>query len=278
MSRLRFVKMEGAGNDYVYVDGVHQTFVVEDAERLIPKVADRHFGVGGDGLILLAPSRVADVRMIMWNKDGSRGGMCGNGVRCLAKLAYDDRVVTSPELTVETDAGVRRVQLLFAGDAVVGARVDMGAIHVDPTPQEVVVDGRAWTFHAGDAGNAHAVVFVGEDVETVPVEAVGRVLQRTPPFLDGVNVDFVRVLEDGSLRQRTYERGAGETLACGSGATVAAVAAVRTGRVPGPRVLVHLRGGTLVIHVGTDDVVMEGPAREVFRGELDLTSLAAAAQ
>jgi diaminopimelate epimerase len=269
MRRLRFIKMEGAGNDYVYINGWRQVFAVEDAARLVPLIANRNFGVGGDGVILLTPSQRADVRMFMWNADGSRGGMCGNGVRCLAKLAYDEHIVHDLRLTVETDGGVRQVELLVQTGEVVGARVDMGDVRVDCQPRSVTVGGQPWAFHAGDAGNPHAVIFTADDVDALPVAAVGAVLQRTPPFTDGVNVEFVQVLPDGSLRQRTFERGAGETLACGSGATVAATAAVRTGRVPGPRVPVQLRGGRLVIEVGAQGAIMEGPAREVFRGEVD---------
>ncbi len=274
MRRLRFVKMEGAGNDYIYVNAWRQAFAIEDAAHLVPKLADRHFGVGSDGLILLASSQVADVRMIMWNADGSRGGMCGNGIRCLAKLAHDDGVVQGTTVAVETDAGIRSVELCVRGQEVVGARVEMGAVHVETTPRRALIAGREWLFYPGDAGNTHAVIFATEDIDDLPVEAVGRALQHTPPFADGVNVDFVTPMPDYSLRQRTYERGSGETLACGSGATVAATAAVRTGRVPGPIVAVHLRGGSLTIHVGKDRIVMEGPAREAFRGEIDLDRLA----
>jgi diaminopimelate epimerase len=269
--------MEGAGNDYVYVNGVQQAFTAADAERVVRRVADRHFGVGGDGLILLQASAVADVRMCMWNNDGSRGRMCGNGLRCVAKLAHDDGLVAGPRVVVETEAGLRAVELLFAagatGGTVVGARADMGPVRVDP-PVRVRVDGCEWVVHPGDAGNPHAVIFVATAVDAAPVELVGRALQDVAQFPGGVNVEFVAVEPDGSLRQRTFERGAGETLACGSGATIAALAAVQTGRVPGPTVRVHLRGGSLTIHVLPDQVVMEGPAREVFRGEIDLGAFA----
>lgn len=268
--------MEGAGNDYVYFDGVHQALSIADAERVAARVADRHFGVGGDGLILLAPSVVADVRMVMWNADGSRGRMCGNGIRCVAKLAHDEGLAAGPTVAVETDAGVRAVELLFAGGAVVAARVDLGPVVLEPTPRTMVVAGRPWRYFVGDAGNPHAVVFVGDDprdddLDAAPVAAVGFALQDAPPFAHGVNVEFVRILADGSLAQRTFERGSGETLACGSGATVAAAAAVRSGRVGGPRVCVHLRGGDLTVDVGSERVLLEGPAREVFRGDIELT-------
>lgn len=273
MTVLRFVKMEGAGNDYVYVNGFVEAFPVDAARELVIKLADRHFGVGGDGVILLLPSAHADVRMVMWNADGSRGSMCGNGVRCVAKLAHDEGLARGPRVRVETDAGDRDVELVFESNLVVGARVDMGEVRILATPHSFVHEDRSYAYVVGDAGNPHAVIFVDEDPELLPVEAVGRLLQRAPQFPDGVNVEFVQVAADGALVQRTYERGSGETLACGSGATVAAVAALGTGRVPGPSVRVRLRGGVLTIHAGAGRPIMEGPAREVFRGQVDLGEL-----
>ncbi|MEZ5966545.1 MAG: diaminopimelate epimerase [Planctomycetota bacterium] len=268
--RLRFVKMEGAGNDYVYVDGVHQALALERVAAFAARIADRHYGVGGDGVILMAPSRVADVRMVMWNADGSRGAMCGNGIRCVAKLAHDEGLVTGPDVVVETDAGVRRVTLVSEGGRVVGARVAMGEVTLEATPRHLSVDGRTYEYLVGDAGNPHAVVFVDDELDHVPVARVGTALQTSPPFATGVNVEFVRVDVDGSLHQRTFERGSGETLACGSGATVAVVAAVRSGRVQGPSVVVHLRGGDLTVEIESTRIVLQGPAREVFRGEIVL--------
>ncbi len=265
--KLPFVKMEGAGNDYVYVDGIRNPLDPDACSELARELADRHFGVGGDGLIVLAPSDRADCRMLMWNADGSRGAMCGNGLRCLAKLAYDLGHVRSTELDVESDAGVRRVELVVdASGAVTGARVDMGAVDVDADASVATIDDTDWHYHRGDAGNPHAVVFCEQSPEDLPVLAVGAAFQALPAFPGGVNVEFVQV-RDGALQQRTFERGSGETLACGSGATVAALAAMVTGRLPGPVVDVHLRGGVLSIRRDGSRVVMEGPARTVFTGE-----------
>ena len=271
--RLRFVKMEGAGNDYVYVDAVRAPFPLERASEIARVVADRHAGVGGDGLILLAPSTVAGAvcRMLMWNADGSRGGMCGNGLRCVAKLAYDCGLTSERAFAIETDGGVRRVQLSFdACGEVTGARAELGEVRVDVEPRRVQLLGRSWLYHRGDAGNPHAVVFVDVDPEAVPVGELGPLFQRLAEFPDSANVNFVQVLADGSLVQRTYERGSGETMACGSGATTSAACALATGRVPGPRVPVRVRGGCLVIERGDSGLVMEGPARTVFSGEIEL--------
>lgn len=267
--RLRFVKMEGAGNDYVFVNLWRESFPIDAAAPLVRRLSDRHFGVGGDGVIVLAPSDVADVRMLMWNADGSRGAMCGNGIRCLAKLAFDERVVTRTNIAVETDAGVKAIELLQRDGQVVAARVDMGVVRVETAPRHATIAGRNIAYHVGDAGNPHAVVFGPQHPDQVAVAELGAAMQAVAPYRDGVNVEFVQIA-DGELRQRTFERGSGETLACGSGATVAALAAVRTGRLPGPRVLVHLRGGDLTIDVAGERALMEGPATEVFRGEVDL--------
>jgi diaminopimelate epimerase len=272
--RLPFVKMEGAGNDYVYVDGIAQTFPVERAAELAQQLADRHRGVGGDGLIVLLRSQIADVRMMMWNADGSRGAMCGNGLRCLAALARERGHVARDVLTVETDAGVRRVELLRAGQAVVGARAEMGNVTVNAEPETVAVLGRDLQCHRADAGNPHAVVFLDGDPEAFPVGEIGKALQRHAAFPGGVNVEFVQVAGDGSLRMRVFERGSGETLACGSGAVAAALCAVRTGRTGGDRIAVHLRGGDLQVDIGASGLVLEGPVRTVFRGELDLPDVA----
>jgi diaminopimelate epimerase len=209
--------------------------------------------------------------MHMWNADGSRGSMCGNGVRCLAKLAFDHGHVSGPALGVETDAGLREVQLLIeAGGQVSGARVHMGEIELPTGVGRAEIGGRVWTYQRACAGNNHAVIFYDGDLEAAPVLEVGAGFQALDEFPDGVNVEFIVVQDDGSLRQRTFERGSGETLACGSGATAAACVALNTGRVPGPRVRVRLTGGELVIERGAAGVFMEGPARAVFHGTVAL--------
>lgn len=269
--KIAFTKMEGAGNDYVYVDAIDQEFDLGRGPEIAAFVADRHFGVGSDGLIVLDASSTADVRMHMWNGDGSRGGMCGNGVRCVAKLAYDRGHVSSPELSVETDTGARSVRLLLDDlGTVVGARVDMGEVLIDDEPRSVHVAGRDWSYIAANAGSNHAVIFVDGDPDGLPLAQVGAALQQSEAFPHGVNVEFVAVRSDGSLRQRTFERGSGETLACGSGATAVACVALATGRVTGSEVRVQLTGGSLIIRREGSSLVMEGPARTVFTGEIGL--------
>ena len=267
MVALPFVKMEGAGNDYVFVDAHTHPVGADRAAELAVCLSDRHRGVGGDGLILLAPSDRADCRMLMWNADGSRGAMCGNGIRCAALLAHE-LGYAGASMVIESDAGLHPIDLVFDGAGqVVAARVDMGEVAVDDGPETLEACGETWSFHRGTAGNPHAVVFCDRSPAEVEVERVGGAFQKSPLFPDGVNVEFVRV-RGTSLEQRTYERGSGETLACGTGATVAALAAMATGRIDRSEVVVRLRGGDLKIVRSDSRLVMEGPARTVFRGEI----------
>ena len=263
--RLPFTKMEGAGNDYVFVDGIRVPFPLERGARMARAVSDRHFGIGGDGLIVLTKGAAAPVRMHMWNADGSRGAMCGNGLRCLARLAAAHGHATGPRFAVETDAGVRSVELLASGDV----RTGLGVVTV-AAPRRIAIEGRTLELWPGEAGNPHAVTFVA-DTEQADVGGLGGALQHHPGFPDGVNVEFVQVLGPGRLRQRTYERGSGETLACGTGAAVAARAARAAGLVgPVGEVLVELRGGTLRVQDDAGGLAIVGPARTVFTGEIEL--------
>ncbi len=262
--RASFTKMEGCGNDYLFVDAVDAPFPVERAPELARRWSDRHFGVGADGLILLAADPSHAARMLMWNADGSRGAMCGNGLRCLARFAVDRGRVRARAFTVATDAGPRAVELLDGGRV----RAAMGDVRC-AAPRDVAVGDALVRLVPGDAGNPHAVVFV-PDVERADVSAVGRALQSHAAFPDGVNVEFVQVLGPDRLRQRTFERGSGETLACGTGAAVAVAAARAAGNIRGDVAHVELRGGTLTV-VGTGpSLAIEGPARTVFTGEIEL--------
>jgi diaminopimelate epimerase len=267
---MRFTKMEGAGNDYVYVDLFEEE--VPDAPVLAVAVSDRHTGIGADGLILLAPSRRADVRMIMYNADGSRAQMCGNGLRCLARLAFDHGRTRENPMRVETDAGVRQVELVDDG-----ARVDMGLPILEPekipvrlegariVDFEIELDGETFAMTCVSMGNPHAVIYV-EDVAAFDVARFGPILEHHDLFPDRVNASFVEVLDPGSVRQRTWERGSGETRACGSGACAVCVAGVLTGRTA-PRLRSHLPGGDLFLEWDDEGpVYLTGPVVTVFTG------------
>ena len=278
MAGLQFTKMHGAGNDYVFLDAfdpaTHALLDCHDFSVLARRVSNRNFGIGSDGLIVLAPARdrSAAFAMWMWNSDGSRGSMCGNGLRCLVKLACDHGRVQASEFVVETDAGPRRATALRAASgAVTGARIEMGLVTSEREPRLLEALGRTWSIHVADAGNPHAVIFVS-DVELAPVDELGAMLQAHPWFRGGVNVEFVEARADGTLVQRTFERGSGETLACGTGACAVASIALSMGRVHGPRIRLQLRGGELsVIVQAAGSLVLEGPAVTVFEGEFELS-------
>ena len=275
---MRFTKMHGLGNDYVYVSTFDQP-APADPSRLAIAVSDRHFGIGADGLILITPSDRADARMRMFNADGSEGEMCGNGVRCVAKYIRDHGLVAKDRVTIETGRGVLALDLELAGDEVHRVRVDMGAPILDPAeiPTRLAgrppvdaplrVDGRVFAVTAVSMGNPHAVIYV-DDASEFPLEALGPLIEHDAAFPRRVNVHVVEVYGPDEVRMRTWERGSGITLACGTGACAVCVAGVLTGR-SARRMLAHLPGGDLELEWPDDDspVFMTGPATEVFSGE-----------
>jgi diaminopimelate epimerase len=276
---MRFVKMHGAGNDYVYVDCFRET--VADPAEAARRLSDRHVGIGGDGLILIAPSAVADARMIMFNADGSEAEMCGNGVRCVAKYVYE-QIVRRELLRIETGAGVLEIAVQASAGRVQAARVNMGPPRLAPVDipmhhakplvvaEPLEVEGRVFEVTAVSMGNPHCVLYV-DDVDAFDVQRWGPRIERHADFPRRTNVEFVQRLSPAEVRQRTWERGSGETLACGTGACAVCVAGLLTGRT-GPALAVQLRGGTLHLEWAGRGapVFMTGPCVEVFRGEIDL--------
>ncbi|HET6419800.1 MAG TPA: diaminopimelate epimerase [Geobacteraceae bacterium] len=276
---MKFTKMQGAGNDYVYVDCFREK-VANPAEVAL-KVSNRNFGIGSDGLILIMPSDIADVRMRMFNSDGSESEMCGNGIRCVAKYAYDHGIVAKKEITAETGAGVLTLRLFTDGaNKVEKVRVNMGVPRL--TRKEIPMLGDAdtkvineplnilhTTFHITcvSMGNPHCVIFV-DDVENFQVEKYGPLIENHDLFPRRTNVEFVQVLSRTEVRQRTWERGAGETLACGTGASAVTAAGVLNGLTE-KKIVNHLSGGDLELEWAEDDsIYMTGPAVEVFSGEI----------
>ncbi|MDY0268487.1 diaminopimelate epimerase [Trichloromonas sp.] len=275
---MKFAKMHGAGNDYVYVNGFEEQ--VADPAALARAVSNRQFGIGSDGLILILPSETADVRMRMFNADGSEAEMCGNGIRCVAKYAYDHGLVTNTAIRVETGAGVKPLQLFSnAANRVERVRVNMGRPVLrrslipmsGPEAEQVVAEpltvlDRTFAITCVSMGNPHCVIFV-DNVDVFPVELYGPAIENHPLFPRRINVEFVQVLSSGEVRQRTWERGAAETLACGTGASAVTVAGVLAGRTD-RRLLNHLRGGDLEMEWAEDgDIYMTGPAVQVFEGD-----------
>ena len=277
--RLPFVKMHGLGNDYVYIDMFRVKHLPGEPADLARRLADRHFGVGGDGLILVGPSESADVRMRMFNADGSEGAMCGNGIRCVAKLAFEAGHVRERRITVETQAGIKTVELTVAGGKVEAVRVNMGPPRLNPAdipvklPGERAINvpislkGRRFDMTCVSMGNPHAVVFC-PNVEALNLDEYGPAIERHPMFPDRVNAHFVRVHNRGEVTMRTWERGSGITLACGTGASAVCVAGVLN-HLTDRQIVAHLPGGDLDLlwDETSGDVFMTGPATEVFRGE-----------
>ncbi len=281
---MKFTKMHGAGNDYIYIDA---RALEEDWPRLSRSMSHRHYGVGGDGIILLMDSEIAELKMRMFNADGSEGEMCGNGIRCFAKYAIDGGIVPRPQngLTVETLAGVRTVVPRYEGDRVNGARVAMGRPGLNPQDLPVSLDpakgclegpvvdypfdvgGRHLPLTFVSMGNPHAVTFLDEPVAEFPLHTIGPQVEHHPMFPKRVNFEVVNHSGTGQLTARVWERGSGETMACGTGACAIAVAARLLGFASGS-IDITLPGGALSIDWdGEGEVFLEGPAEEVFSGE-----------
>ncbi|HHT9125757.1 MAG TPA: diaminopimelate epimerase [Candidatus Brocadiia bacterium] len=286
---MKFTKMHGIGNDYVYVNCFEET--VENPSALAKAVSDRHFGIGSDGLILILPSREADVRMRIFNADGSEAEMCGNGIRCVAKYVYEHGIAKKEILSVETQCGIKTLQLYVADGKVSKVKVNMdkpgllrseipmlgnGRGGVTP-PLRVIdealqVNDNTFNVTCVSMGNPHCVIFV-DDVDSIPLSDLGPVIEKHKVFPERTNVHFVKVFSSKEVKMRTWERGSGETLACGTGASAVCVAGVISGRTD-RNILAHLPGGDLEIEWAEDEnVYMTGPATEVFTGEWQISSL-----
>lgn len=278
---MKFTKMHGCGNDYVYVNCFQET--VEHPEEVSRRISDRHFGIGADGLILIKPSEKADFEMDMYNADGSSGAMCGNGIRCVAKYVYDYGLTDQTSISVDTKSGVKYLDLMVKDGRVEQVRVNMGApeltasrIPVLSETEQVIgrpveIGGVEYRYTAVSMGNPHAVVFV-EETDCLELEKIGPLFEHYSGFPDRINTEFVKVLDDRTVQMRVWERGSGETLACGTGACAVAVAAVLNGVVKGNQVTVKLLGGTLQVEWDREKnlVFMTGPAAVVFDGEINL--------
>ena len=282
---MKFTKMHGIGNDYVYVNCFEET--VEDPAAVARFVSDRHFGIGSDGLILITPSEAADCEMDMYNLDGSQGAMCGNGIRCVAKYAYDYGIVHKTQISVATRSGIKYLDLTVKDGKVSQVKVNMGApiltasqIPVVSEKEEVInepleVNGETYYITAVSMGNPHAIVYM-TDVDHLDIEKIGPSFENHVAFPDRVNTEFVEVLDEHTVKMRVWERGSGETLACGTGACAVAVASILNERVDGDKpVTVKLLGGDLEIYWNRQEnlVYMTGPATTVFDGEIDLSFL-----
>lgn len=280
MDRLKFTKMHGAGNDYIYINCFEET--VKNPEKLAIKVSDRHFGIGSDGLILISPSDKADFKMNIYNADGSEGMMCGNGIRCVSKYVYDNGMTDKDEISVETRSGIKLIKMNVENGKVVSARVNMGEpiLEAEKIPtkfdgknvirQKLAIDEKEYEVTCVSMGNPHCIVYV-DDVKNIDLEKIGPKFENNGMFPERINTEFVHVVSDTELDMRVWERGSGETLACGTGSCAVTVASVLCGYCKrNTEIKINLLGGTLT-DIWTDggDVYMTGPAATVCTGEIE---------
>ncbi len=279
--KLKFTKMHGCGNDYIYFNCFEQE--VADPEALSIRLSDRHFGIGGDGIVLICPSEVADAKMRMFNADGSEGKMCGNATRCIGKYMYEHGLISKPEMTLETLSGIKILKMTEEDGKITSVRVDMGKAILKPSeiPTKytgdtavsvpLTVDGTDYAVTCVSMGNPHCIVFVDQDVNTLDLPKIGPSFENHEMFPERINTEFIRVIDDHTLQMRVWERGSGETLACGTGACAAAVASVLNGYCPkGEDITIHLIGGELKIRYTDEAVYLTGPATTVFEGSIEL--------
>lgn len=276
---LKFTKMHGCGNDYIYFNCFEQK--IENPKELSIVLSDRHFGVGGDGIVLICPSEIADAKMRMFNADGSEGKMCGNAIRCVGKYLSDNKIVDGEKITIETLSGIKILKLTKENGLVKSATVNMGKAEFDAEKIPVIsnkktvinksvrINGKDENITCVSMGNPHCVIFT-DDVENLDLEKIGPKYENFEMFPDRINTEFVKVIDEKTLRMRVWERGSGETLACGTGACAVVSAACANGICKkGEDITVKLTGGDLVIKYTDDAVYMTGEAKKVFDGCLD---------
>lgn len=278
--KINFTKMHGIGNDYVYVDGFKQT--IQNPNAFSEFISDRHFGIGADGLVMILPSEKANFRMRMFNADGSEGKMCGNATRCIGKFVYEAGYTTNTNITLETLSGIKYLTLNVKDGKVISVKVDMGKAILVPKEipvlsnlehfvnEPMVVDNKTYHVTCVSMGNPHAVIYCN-DVEHLPLETIGPKFEFNPLFPERINTEFVEIIDETTVKMRVWERGSGETWACGTGACAVAVASVLNGYCThNQEITVKLRGGDLTITYNENGtVLMEGPATKVFDGTIE---------
>ena len=277
---MEFTKMQGCGNDYVYVNGFENK--IDNPNKLSKIVSDRHFGIGSDGLIVINPSEKADFKMSMYNADGSEGKMCGNGIRCVAKYVYDNKMTDKTTITVETLSGIKTLELNVKNDKVETVKVNMGTPILLPkdvpvvsdkdkvVDEPIVIDDKEYRITCVSMGNPHAITFI-ENTDDLEIETIGPKFENNPIFPDRVNTEFIQVLDRNTVKMRVWERGSGETFACGTGACATVVACVLNG-LTDDKVTVKLLGGDLFIEYNREEntVYMTGPAKVSFTGKIEV--------
>ena len=277
---MEFTKMQGCGNDYVYVNGFENK--IDNPNKLSEIVSDRHFGIGSDGLIVINPSEKADFKMSMYNADGSEGKMCGNGIRCVAKYVYDNKMTDKTTIAVETLSGIKTLELNVKNDKVETVKVNMGTPILLPkdvpvvsdkdkvVDEPIVIDDKEYRITCVSMGNPHAITFI-ENTDDLEIETIGPKFENNPIFPDRVNTEFIQILDRNTVKMRVWERGSGETFACGTGACATVVACVLNG-LTDENVTVKLLGGDLFIEYNREEntVYMTGPAKVSFTGKIEV--------
>lgn len=279
---MKFTKMQGCGNDYVYVNGFTEQIEQDKKPEIVRKLSDRHFGIGGDGVIFINPSEIADFEMEMYNADGSRSQMCGNGIRCVAKYVYDYGLTNKTSLTIESYGAIKYIDLTLENDKVSMVRVNMGAPILESKlvpvvsenekviDEEIEVEGQVYRMTCVSMGNPHAVVYM-DDVANLDIEKVGPFFENHVRFPERTNTEFVKVIDRNTVEMRVWERGTGETLACGTGCCAIAVSCVLNGLTDN-KVTVRVLGGEIICEWNQEEnvVYMTGPAVTVFDGEVTI--------
>lgn len=280
---MKFTKMHGCGNDYIYINGFEEKVPREERPKLAVRLSDRHFGIGSDGMIFINPSQTADFEMEMYNADGSGAEMCGNGIRCVGKYVYDEGLTDKTDITVESRGKVKHLELLTDGGQVTSVKVDMGSprfrtadagllTQEPPTVYETIVaDGKAYPMTYVSMGNPHAVIVMPEatDLDSLDLERMGPFFENHEWFPDRINTEFIKILDRRTISMRVWERGSGETLACGTGCCASVAACIVHG-LTDERVTVRLKGGEVTVHWKREEdrLTLTGPAMTVFRGEV----------
>ena len=277
---ISFTKMHGIGNDYIYIDCFKEKFTADDAKKYSSMLSNRHYSIGADGVILIMPSDNADVRMRMFNADGSESEMCGNGVRCVAKYAYDKGISKNNPMKIETLRGILEAKLFIKDSEVDSVEINMDSPIFDglkiPTTidknhiidEPINIDGKIYNFTAVSMGNPHAVIFL-DDIDNIDINYIGSYIENNNIFPNRTNVEFVKIISRGEVKQRTWERGSGETLACGTGASAVCAAGFISGRTDNI-ILNHLLGGDLILRYENNQIFMKGEARYSFEGKIKL--------
>ncbi|WP_297277755.1 diaminopimelate epimerase [uncultured Brachyspira sp.] len=277
---ISFTKMHGIGNDYIYIDCFKEKFTADDAKKYSSMLSNRHYSIGADGVILIMPSDNADVRMRMFNADGSESEMCGNGVRCVAKYAYDKGISKNNPMKIETLRGILEAKLFIKDSEVDSVEINMDSpifdglkipTTIDKNPiidEPINIDGKIYNFTAVSMGNPHAVIFL-DDIDNIDINYIGSYIENNNIFPNRTNVEFVKIISRGEVKQRTWERGSGETLACGTGASAVCAAGFISGRTDNI-ILNHLLGGDLILRYENNQIFMKGEARYSFEGKIKL--------